>query len=274
MSTFAFDLFNSLDERWNEINILIDKANTEIDNLELYNAICRSTVVLIVAHFEGFIKDTAKSILDDINKFSNFYNTPYPLKKTFCNHFMDISDTNNDKRVNKLIKTFDRLETKFEVEPFLFENSKNPSPNMIDKMCKKFGVIDFFYLIQGSVMDNVFQNEKSENELLIECIRKHLVDGVEEFPYKLHPEEFDIDILKKKGSTKDTLWKVFLDELLRKRHSIAHGTDLTNGVSTNDIVDFKFKIQVLQYAFATVVCSFSVNLQREDAVNAQRSSQH
>lgn len=71
-------------------------------------------------------------------------------------------------------------------------------------------------------------------------MRDNLLCGVEQFPYNIQLDEFNFDFSTKKS--KKTLGNIF-------GWSLANGTDLTNGVSTNEILDFMFKIQILQYAF-------------------------
>lgn len=50
-------------------------------------------------------------------------------------------------KANKLISQFEELNSTFKIEPFLFDNNKNPSHSIIDKMCKKFGVDNFFAIM-------------------------------------------------------------------------------------------------------------------------------
>lgn len=77
MSTFIYELVSSIDVRWQEVSILIEKASEAQDSQpDLYDALCRASVVLMVAHLEGFTKEVAKSLLSDINKFSTFKKSP------------------------------------------------------------------------------------------------------------------------------------------------------------------------------------------------------
>ncbi|EPB9403435.1 MAE_28990/MAE_18760 family HEPN-like nuclease [Clostridium perfringens] len=255
MNTFAYDFFESMHDRWQEIDLLIQKAKDEENNEDLYNVLCRAAVVLSVANLEGFIKETVKVILNDINKFSKFCDAPEKLKITFCNSFLDVE--NNYKQVNKLIKLFDELETKFTVEPFLFENNKNPSPTIIDKICNKFGINNFFGIIEESKVNIVFENDNEQTKALIERLYKSLLNGCENYPYKVDLTEYELNLNAKKSSKKG-LWKDFLDELLRKRHAIAHGTTFDNEVSISEMLIMKQKIQVLQYIFAIILINFSI----------------
>ncbi len=85
MSTFVNYLVSSIEDQWNEVDVLIEKSVEERDkNPILYNALCRASIVLMVAHLEGFIKEVARAILDDVNKFSSFREAPYPIQATFC----------------------------------------------------------------------------------------------------------------------------------------------------------------------------------------------
>ena len=258
MSTFVYDLIDSIEYRWREVDLLIEKASIERDkNEELYNAICRATVVLIVAHFEGFIKENLKLIIEDVNKFGSFSKISKPMKKTFCNKFIDIVDKGNQNRLKNLIDTFEELNVKLDIKPFLFESNKNPSPNIIDKICNKFGIDNFLEILEASKVSDVFKNDKSENESLKACIKDKLMEGVSIFPYELDIENFNINVPKAKK--KDSgMWVEFLDNLLRIRNGIAHGTDLNNSLSVEEIKDMRLKVELIQYSFATVLCYKSI----------------
>ncbi|MFB7815648.1 MAE_28990/MAE_18760 family HEPN-like nuclease [Paenibacillus chitinolyticus] len=256
MSTFAYDLANSIDERLEEVDILILKADEfkETDE-EFYNALCRSSIVLLTGHFEGFVKESAKTIVHDINRFSSFKFAPNPIKRTFCNSFIDISDAANQKRLNSLIDTFDNLDTELKPEPFLYEandGNKNPSPKVVEKILKNFGVTDFFGVLNSSLLDDVFKNDKSETESILNLLKEHVIAGVQSYPYSLDPNRFQLQSGRRRTQDR-TLWETFLDNLLRRRHSIAHGTIIYNEDSSDEIKSIKTKLQVLHYAYMLVL---------------------
>lgn len=253
MSTYTYHLIDSLDDRWHEVELIVNEAALQSSNIELYNALCRTSIVLITAHLEGFTKEIAKSIIDDINSFSDFSKIPMPIKRTYCSMYLDIDNNNLEKKINILIDTFDSLGAKLCVDAFVFDNNKNPSPLIIDKICKNFGVSNFFEMIEESLLDKVFEGEKSIVYDLLQGLKYHTLEGIKEFPYTLNPEDFEIDIKKK--NEKRTLWETFLDELLKKRHAIAHGTSLENSSSIEEIREIKTKVQILQYAFALILCN-------------------
>jgi len=259
MNTFAYDFFQSIPNRWAEIDILAEEAKKNSDNEKVYNVLCRSAVVLTSANLEGFIKEAVKVILNDINKFSKFRNAPTELKMTFCSSFIDIE--NKGGKANELIKVLDELDTKFLLQPFLFENNKNPSPSVIDKMCLKFGVNNFFESIEKSKVNIVFENDSEETEKLISNLSEQLLMGCKEYPYSININEFNIDLSAKKG--KKGLFQTFLDELLRKRNSIAHGTSLENEVSPTEILEMKQKVQILEYVLAMILLKKSIKEKKE-----------
>lgn len=256
MNTFAYDFFESIEERWREIDLLIENAKDNEEKVELYNVCCRAAVILMVANLEGFIKEVVNVVLKDINTFSSFADAPDKLKITFCNLFIDIEK--HPDKAKKLISQFDELNVKFKIEPFLFDNNKNPSPSIIDKICNKFGIHNFFPAIEESNINIVFENDRVESQDLIKDLREVLLNGCVNHPYNLELKAININ-LKANKNKKKGLWEEFLDELLRKRHSIAHGSTLDNEVSLIEISQIKQKVQILQYIFAIILLNSSIN---------------
>ena len=156
MSTFMHGLLVSLDACWREVDVLLNRAQAEegSSNLEFHDVLCRASVVLIVAHLEGFIRDCARALVQDINQFSTFRQSPKSIKRTFCSRFITGEGAEINARVEKLIETFDGLDTKLTPDPFLFEGKnddhKNPSPSVIQKISKNFGVKKIFTLFEDS----------------------------------------------------------------------------------------------------------------------------
>lgn len=257
MSTFVNYLVNSIEDQWNEVDILIKKSAEERDkNPVLYSALCKASIVLMVAHLEGFTKEVARAILDDANKFSSFKNVPYPIQATFCKTFIE----EDSKRPKKLIDLLCVLETKLSLEPFLIEsvrgNNKNPSPRVIDKICANFGVNNFFSRIENSQLDDIFSGVRSDTEALLQELIHHTSVGTEVYPYSMNVSKFGIDAsdVKGKGGRINTIWMTFLDQLLESRNGIAHGSSTTSSLSVEELTDFRNKVAVLQYALVLVLC--------------------
>jgi hypothetical protein len=260
MSTHVYDLVEGLPARWREVDVLLETARArEADpGREVHDVLCRASVVLIVAHLEGFVRDCARAIIDDLNRFSTFKQSPKDLKRTFCQSFVPkIKDGPDNDRVMRLIELLDGLDTKYTHEPFLTdrgEYSRNPSPAVVEKVARNFGIEKVFVLVASSRADDVFTNIPSETEAVAVDLRAHLMSNARRFPYSIDLLSFGLD---KPGSTRPggrTLWEAFLDDLLTKRHSIAHGSDRLNGLSVGEITSIKSKVVVLQYALTLVLC--------------------
>jgi hypothetical protein len=266
MSTFVYDLVNSIDDRLREVRILIEKAAAEQNNSsELYDPLCRATVLLVVAHLEGFVKEIAKAIIYDINQFSSFKESPVALKRTFCKTFMIFSQENGrvvEPFVQQLINMLNNLETKFVVDPFLVEssygNNKNPSPSVINKICANFGVRNIFSWFNGSRLDIVFSGIGSEIDLLLEKLKFHTLENTQSYPYELDISLFDVKEPSEKNAITRSFWETFLDQLLKIRNDIAHGSSLTNSLSVEELNDFLNKVIVLKYGLVLVLCHLSI----------------
>lgn len=249
--SFVFLRLELVERRFKEIDILLGEANKNSDLQNIYTTLCRSAHVLLVAHFEGLIKDITKDILDDLNSNLEFKNAPQVLKRTFCEHFLKRDEKGNyDENIkNKLVDAFDELPTKFKVEPFLFDRNKNPSPQMLQSILTKFGIKNFLWCLDNSDLDKVFENNKSDIDDLINRIKFHLNIGLRTFPYTTAEEILNLDPSKKNLPQKKSLWDTFLEDLLKNRHSIVHGQTLDNPTDHEEIEMAKKKVEILLYAF-------------------------
>lgn len=261
MSTYVFVRFESLQKRLDEIDLILSYASQNESLYELYTSLCRSAQVLLIAHFEGAIKEFTKDALDDFNKsMYNFVDSPDALKMTFCSSFIS---ENTDQR-NKLLDTFNSLPVKYNVAAFLSNNhndyNKNPKPQMIESLLQKFGVVKFLSQIENSDLDVVFQDSKSDQIEIRNKLKAHLTENVESYPYKVDFELFNIHYDNKieKQKRKKSMWEDFLNEVLTNRHTIAHGNSLESPCSHTEIEQSKLKIEILIYAFVLVLCKFTL----------------
>jgi len=131
MATFLNDYIHGVDEKWQEIDILINNAKRIEDNDEnLYNAICRSITVLLVAHLEGFAKDLVKNVIRDLNQYCDFSALPAAIKRTYCTKYLGNNyekNRNYEKYMSKLIEKFEQTNCRISDEPFFYSKNKNPT---------------------------------------------------------------------------------------------------------------------------------------------------
>ncbi|MFM2566394.1 MAE_28990/MAE_18760 family HEPN-like nuclease [Bacillus sp. GX] len=255
--TYAGLFIEEIEERWNEIDLLIEQIGQQQQE-DFKNVLCRSTVVLLVAHLEGFIKEAASTLIKDMNHHVAFYDVPKAMKKTYSTLFLSLDKGGkiDNLKQKRLIEEFEQLNAKLDVEPFLFEQNKNPSPANIEKILSKFGVTDFFKVIHKSKLDIVFENNMSETRSLLEDLKDYTKNAVRKYPYEINLERYDLQI-KEEGKLRreNSLWSTFLDDLLYHRHSIAHGSNFINELEAKDLMILKNKVHIFQFAITLVLFS-------------------
>ncbi|MBM7074701.1 hypothetical protein JQC92_22280 [Shewanella sp. 202IG2-18] len=141
MSTFVKEYIEQLETQWKEVDVLIESATEcEHSNLELFNAMCRSTSVLIVAHMEGFIKDLTKNLIRDINVNLEFKELPRSIQNTCCQGYLGFEPSVIPKYQEAISDMIQHLTEcsgyKVSPEPFLFDKNRNPKPDSIQAVFK------------------------------------------------------------------------------------------------------------------------------------------
>jgi hypothetical protein len=259
MSSYVYLRLESLQRRFDEIDLLLTHALENIDNEELYSTLCRSAQILLVAHFEGAIKDLTKDVIDDFNRSEyTFKDSSEAIKVTFCQSFMkpNENDYYDSKIKTQLLNTFNDLPVKYEVDPFLFNkyknNNKNPNSYIVENILARFGVNNFLSRIENSDLKVVFQESKSDMVIVRDRLKEHLEVTVESYPYKVNFELFNISSAKTKKS--NTFWHAFLDTIVNNRHEIAHGNTLESLDLHVDLDKSKLKVEILICAFILVLC--------------------
>ncbi len=253
MNTFAYDLFVGFHDRWNEVRLLLDMVSYSEDQTKI-DALCRANTVLVIANFEGFLAETLRMIIADVNRFGAFRNTPYQMKSIYCSQFIDIYDKGTKKRLDKLISAFSELDVKYTIEPFIYENNKNPKPTTLEDYFEKLGGKNFFSYITECELEYVFENDKELTRGLISKLLHNLLLGVENYPYSVSIDNSDFNLNNRKVN--DCLWATFLDESIKRRHLVAHGMTLDNVATSTELHDLVDKIKVLELCFATLCCHF------------------
>lgn len=250
----------SLDRRLSEVHLILEEAKIhfEVNDL-LYKALCRSSQVLLSAHFEGYLKDLVKNALEDINQYSTFKDSNIFLKKRLCEYFISPGkdekySKENHQKTLELIEVLDNLETKFKKEYFFYSENKNPKASVLDKIAEQFGVKDFFKQLKKSNLDLIFSNTNTENVAVCLSMKNYLLETTENYPFTTTLDFLEIDALKVDS---DNLWEAFLSNLLKRRHDIAHGTETDNSAGHTTIEEDKVKVEILMYAFTAFICSMT-----------------
>lgn len=255
MNTFLSIGLSSFENRIAEIDSLLAIARNVRTNPVKYDSICRAIQVLLVGHFEGSIKDMIRNLLDDLSYSLPFRKIPFVTKQSFVTYYMksEKGGKYDETYRNRLIELFESKNVELKAEPFFFENNKNPSPFIIETLAKRFGITNIFSRFKDSDLDIVFENNYSKTRKLRNKMKNNLELKVQEFPYEIVLSEFNIRDISLPGRT-TSLWNDFLDDTLKKRHSIAHGSNLLNESSDIELKIVKTKLEVLLYGLYMVFC--------------------
>jgi RiboL-PSP-HEPN len=264
MATFLKEFVITIGERWQEVDLLITRAkDVQESDEQLYHVLCRSVTILLVAHLEGFTKDLAKSIIHDLNSHCSFMELPKAVQRTYCKKFLGTKTTENNKiydnNLNDLITKFEEVGCQISNEPFHFTTNRNPSANILKTIFNNFGISNVFYYLHSSKLEDMFSMTLAELHEYTEEVLAFIVGGVEDFPYDLSGEGYGL--IKNKVKTK-TIWEDFLEQINKKRHSIAHGNIFSNTNDIRELEQTKSKIVLTQYAFIVILAAtISKNVQ-------------
>lgn len=251
MATYAEEFFNHFDDNWEEIDMLIDLINSLEDEDPKLKTYCRILSVLMVANLEGYLTEVIRTLIKDINYHKFFCFTNNQMKRTYCLQFIP-DGKGSDKRIAKLIEMLDTLEVKYNEAPFLFESSKNPKVSIIEKLFSKVCSTDFWGHICGGDIDDVFQNNIEDNEKYILLLKGRIKSGVSVFPYNIDKSDLGFNN-KTNKINKESLWSMFIDEILKNRHQVAHGMNYNFTMNRNVIREQKEKIIILELLFTILV---------------------
>lgn len=257
--SFINFLLSELENRWHEVSILLETANEyEQKNQVLHDAVCRSVSVLMVAHFEGFYKDLIKNIIEDLKINTKFCDLSNSIQRNYCSVFIDSqSSSQAQNRITELlIGKFKEVDVHISYEPFLLNRNENPKPQIIKTLFENIGIKKIFEILESSDYESVFQEENSSIEKRVEELIQILDSYSYSFPYKYKKSYFNMNPISNKKSNKRTFWEEFLDEINRRRHGIAHGSDLGNSHSVEELILTKNKLRCLELALLHVVIEF------------------
>lgn len=260
--TFVFSRLDSIEKRFQEVDLLLKFAEENQKDDKLYPTFCRSAHIILVAHFEGAIKEICKDVIDDINYNNTFDTVPSKMFATFCDYFLikekkEFSEKGINSLRLKLKDTLGNSKSNLKVEPFLYTIDRNLAPSILETILERFGTNRFFWSLKNSDLDVVFEDAKTEIEELKELLRQHICENVIKYPYNVMSSIYKPDITILEQKSQKTLWEEFIDDVLKERHSIVHGQKLHNPYDHENLHKAKIKIEILIYVFIINLCSIS-----------------
>lgn len=259
MSTAAFDAVRAIPKRTGEIRRLIASAKgVESNDEDLYNSICRASSILMAAQLEGFIKDIYRAISDDFNfNIYDFSKRPAAMQNEFCRqiaYFDGVPESEVNSRVNSLKKFFaaNTVSMEFGAFPYKETPNKNPGADTVDAKFKRIGVPDVVASIAGSFFEEIFKNDsRATYKVLRECARGRA--GLYRFPYRKMPPSYGFTY---KVGVKSSPWRDYLESIMKRRHSIAHGDTFDNPTTWEELSRDVDKLDAFMHALAYSCCGF------------------
>lgn len=266
MTTAVFDVACTIQKRVKEINILIDLAKfidgkkkiTDIDKSH-YNIFCRSAAILISAHLEGFVNDLCKALIKDlIFQCGSFAQLPAALQRAFCEKiafYEGVPQIDIESRIKYLIVFFSNNSVNIDMEAFPYRSSpaKNPTTSFIESSFRVIGVSNILMTISTNQYKEVFENNPSLSYKIYKEFRKNTSQF---YKYPFRDCRNELFIAKKINSTSKTssIWQAFIDDILTRRHKVAHGQTLDNETSWRQLASDVEKVRILMFALLHSAC--------------------
>ncbi|WP_147364120.1 HEPN domain-containing protein [Deinococcus cavernae] len=246
-----------VDSRWAEIDLLLSEAGRiEHDNTQLYDALCRAAMVFVSAHFEGSIKSLVKYLIDDFNQFRGIADTPDRVRNHYLNSFIVLGSGDRDSREaqqlrQKLLPLLISNNQPIDYTVYLIDQ-KNPTPDILSRIAQKFGISSIFWELENSDIEaKLFSDVPSARRQKIQEIRSLLQINCANFPYTDSSSVMGRHKPQKKSNR--TIYEEFIDNTLKGRHDIAHGTIMNNPRTPRDFDEIRDKVQGLQYSLLVLL---------------------
>ncbi|WP_426041700.1 hypothetical protein [Brevundimonas sp. TWP2-3-4b1] len=260
MTTALFDLAVTLPSRLQELDRLVDHARKMQSSDEpLYNSLCRATSVLLASHLEGFLKGITSGLIDDLNdRMGGFANMPAAMQRNFCAkmaYFEGVPDKDINERIRQLTEFFKKNSVPIDMKAFTYKENpnKNPTADFIDAAMAKVGVPDIVHAVAGGGFDVVFNNDHNATWLLRRKL-KSLRSTLYNFPYRQLPPAFAFNF--RGTAPAQSLWHVYIDDVMTRRHSVAHGDTMENDTDAQSLQLDVMKLEVLMHGLIYAAAAY------------------
>lgn len=265
MSTAIFEVACSIPSRIGELSRLTQLAASErTRSEESFNTLCRACSVLLASHLEGFLKDLSRSVSTDLNFYlKSFSSMPEALKRSFCEKiafYEGVSTAEINQRVTQLVAFFSTNSVNIDLYAFKYKENqnRNAGPDVIDASLAKLGIPSVLNSMKDSVLENVFKNDVGATHRTLRDLRRFR-SYLFRYPYKSLPDKYKFDFKSSRSSLKEggsSLWHAFIEEVMQRRHRIAHGDTLENDADEKILARDIEKLDVLMHGMLFAVTTF------------------
>jgi len=265
MSTAVYDVAQSIQLRKQEIDILAKEAERiAAKNELLYKSLCRACCVMIASHLEGFVKDLTRSLVRDFNyNHTAFSQMPAAMQRTFCEKiafYEGVEKKDVETRISQLKSFFTSNSVNIDFDAFNYKQNvnKNPTGDVIDAAFSKIGVPNILGSLSGSNLEAVFDNEYRTNYKIMRDMRR-MRSTTYRFPYQKSSPVIGFDFKRakeQKGRQVASLWHTYVEEIMTRRHQIAHGDTMDNVTTHENLLLDAVKLEALMHGILFASAEF------------------
>ena len=215
---------------------------------------------MLCSHLEGFVKDTIRAYLNDLNThLIDFLKMPDSVKRSFCErivHFEGIQKPLIEQRIQQLYKYFEKNPIKIDLSAFpnIEKENKNPNAKFLDMKFSQIGIACLTLSLSTTSIDEIFKDDAAKDWLLVRQTKRENAT-LYKFPYQKSETFGQFQNLKKPKAKYETLWETYLDDVLPRRHKIVHGQTLGNPTDDTQLEKDLLKLRILMHGILLCVAS-------------------
>jgi RiboL-PSP-HEPN len=254
MATFASEWLDEINTRDEELNLLVRYARQQYHQDEaLYKSLCRSNTVMLYAHFEGALKSAVKSLVNDINRHGGYNAASKAVQKIYLTNILGQQGKELDQQVShERRQRLDSLVTP--TQGFIIDridvwpSGKNPTSSIFARVCGEFGCGSIFHQLDQSVTETImFSGSKNEKIQKVKELEDSFIAAFSNFPYT--PDWSVIGRKNLETKSQATIFQAFLDNTMKPRHDIAHGSALGSPLNIDEIENAVIILKALKLIF-------------------------
>jgi hypothetical protein len=173
---------------------------------------------------------------------------PFQLKRSFCRilaFYEGVPERSINARVDQLIKFFNSNSVPIDLDAisYIETPNTNPKPSSIDKPFEKAGVPGVLDAMDSAFLLQAFSGNEGKQYWTLRKLKSYR-SNLYHFPYKKFSSDIFCERTAAKKKRKDNMWHTYLEEVVSRRNSIAHGRTLENPTSILALEGDIFKAEV------------------------------
>ena len=229
--------------RFDEIGKLRTLMFSDEVSEDAKSVLSKNYTVFLVSNFEGSIKSLAQSYVEDLNH-SDLSKIHMHIRCHQASHF-----STDQKRAAALAKLFN--ENRFLINKDMYpglEFDYNPKESNLRKIFTNLGIRDIFEHLNSDRFTCLFTQDLQEQGLLTRDIDNALSGFMGDYIDNYRLFDFGAKLDHPTG-----VWNTFLEDIIRKRNLIVHGTGQERGVPLGEVEICTLKIFIFLKACCLII---------------------